>query len=68
VNLHDLGNVGEFVGGVGFVVSIVYLALQIRQNTLAVRMTAHHDVFESYRESNASEERRLELLTARMAT
>jgi hypothetical protein len=65
VDLHDLGNVGEFVGGVGFVVSIVYLALQIRQNTLAVRMTAHHHVFESYREILApikTNERLAELL------
>ena len=33
MNLQDLGNLGEFVGAVAVVVSLVYLALQIRQNT-----------------------------------
>ena len=29
----DLGNIGEFVGSMGVVISLVYLAVQIRQNT-----------------------------------
>ena len=33
MTLEDLGNLGEFVGAIGVVVSLVYLALQIRQNT-----------------------------------
>jgi hypothetical protein len=33
VSLADLGNIGEFVGAIGVVVSLAYLALQIRQNT-----------------------------------
>ena len=33
MTLQDLGNVGEFIGAVGVFVSLVYLALQIRQNT-----------------------------------
>ncbi len=33
MSLEDLGNIGEFVGAVAVVVSLVYLALQIRQNT-----------------------------------
>ena len=32
-----LGNLGDFVGGVGVVVTLVYLAFQIRQNTRASR-------------------------------
>ena len=33
VTLSDLGNLGEFVGALGVVLSLVYLAIQIRQNT-----------------------------------
>jgi hypothetical protein len=33
VTLQDLGNLGELVGGAAVVVSLVYLAIQIRHNT-----------------------------------
>ena len=33
MTLEDLGNLGEFIGAIGVVVTLVYLALQIRQNT-----------------------------------
>ena len=33
MTLQDLGNIGEFIGAIGVVASLVYLALQIRQNT-----------------------------------
>jgi hypothetical protein len=33
VTLQDLGNIGEFVGAIGVVASLLYLALQIRQNS-----------------------------------
>jgi hypothetical protein len=33
MNLADLGNIGEFVGAIGVVITLVYLAYQIRQNT-----------------------------------
>ena len=35
--LQDLGSLGEFVGAIGVVVSLVYLAQQMRQNTTSVR-------------------------------
>ncbi|MBX3705415.1 MAG: hypothetical protein KF911_02190 [Pseudomonadales bacterium] len=41
MNLEALGNLGEFVGGLVVVVSLVYLARQIRQNTRAQRMQAY---------------------------
>jgi hypothetical protein len=34
-----VGNLGDFIGGVGVVVTLVYLAFQIRQNTRASRAT-----------------------------
>ncbi len=36
ISLQDLGSLGEFVGGIAVVVSLVYVALQIRQNTRQV--------------------------------
>ena len=36
MNLQDLGNLGEFVGAIAVVVTLVYLALQIRHNTRAL--------------------------------
>ncbi len=35
-----LGNVGEFIGAIAVVVTLIYLAAQIRQNTNALRMNA----------------------------
>ena len=37
MNLNDLANIGDFLGGIGVVVSLLYLAIQIRQNTSAQR-------------------------------
>ena len=33
MSLEDLGNIWEFVAAVGVIVSLIYLAVQIRQNT-----------------------------------
>ena len=44
MTLSELGNIGEFVGAVAVVVSLVYLAIQIRQNTQTVRATAYHNI------------------------
>lgn len=33
MSLADLGNIGEFFGAIGVVVTLIYLAYQIRQNT-----------------------------------
>ncbi len=32
-----LGNVGEFVGAIAVVITLVYLAVQVRQNSLQLR-------------------------------
>jgi hypothetical protein len=44
MSLEDLGNIGEFVAAVAVVVSLIYLAVQIRQNTRSVRMASHHSI------------------------
>jgi hypothetical protein len=40
VTLDALGNIGDLIGGVAVLVTLVYLALQIRQNTNSVRGAA----------------------------
>ena len=53
MSLEDLGNIGEFVAAVAVVISLVYLAVQIRQNTtqmsqntLAVANASYHQALE----------------------
>jgi len=43
VNLEDLGNIGELVGAVGVIATLAYLAVQIRQNTKALKATSHQE-------------------------
>ena len=47
MSLQDLGSIGEFFGGLAVLVSLVYLALQIRQNTTSVRAATSASVSES---------------------
>jgi len=44
MTLEDLGNIGEFIAAIGVIISLVYLATQIRQNTRAVRSSASHAI------------------------
>jgi hypothetical protein len=37
MNLNDLANIGQVIGAIAVVISLIYVALQIRQNTSAVR-------------------------------
>jgi len=39
MSLEDLGNIGEFVAAVAVVVSLIYLAAQIRQNTQQIKQS-----------------------------
>jgi hypothetical protein len=43
LTFEDLGNLGDFVGGLGVVVTLIYLATQIRHNTESVRGAAELD-------------------------
>jgi hypothetical protein len=42
-----LGSLGEFISGLAVVVTLIYLALQIRYNSRAVRSSMHQDMVES---------------------
>jgi hypothetical protein len=37
MSLEDLGNIGELIAAIGVIISLICLALQIRQNTHAAR-------------------------------
>jgi uncharacterized protein with HEPN domain len=42
MNLNDLANLGQIIGAIAVVVSLFYVANQIRQNTNAVRSATAH--------------------------
>ena len=50
MTLSDLGNLGDFLGGVGVIVTLVYLAIQIRRNTYAVRSASLDSAYAAHME------------------
>lgn len=38
--LDALGNLGAFIGGIAVVITLIYLAIQVRQNTRAIRVAS----------------------------
>ncbi len=42
MTLQDLGAIGDLIGGVGVVVSLVYVGYQIRQNSLQIEHNSRH--------------------------
>jgi hypothetical protein len=52
VTIEALGNIGDFVGGVGVIVTLLYLASQIRQNTRALDVTSRQDVADRLSRNN----------------
>ncbi len=66
MNLNDLANIGQVIGALAVVVSLIYVAAQIRQNTNAVRAaTAQslHEHFASWYHLIASDASLAELAT-----
>ena len=47
MNWDAIGSVGDAIGGVGVVLTLLYLAHQTRQNTRAVRAASFHQVADS---------------------
>jgi len=37
MTISELGSIGEFVGAIGVVITLIYLAFQIRQNTTQLK-------------------------------
>jgi len=47
VTFQELGGLGEFIGGIGVIVSLVYLARQIRDSSRIERLNARYTVSQS---------------------
>jgi hypothetical protein len=50
MTLSDLGDLGDFLGGIGVIVTLIYLAIQIRRNTFAVRSTSLDSAYAAHME------------------
>src|SRR5947208_3703257 len=48
MNLNDLANIGQVIGAIAVVISLFYVASQIRQNTNAVRSATAQSVHEHF--------------------
>jgi hypothetical protein len=49
LDLQALGNLGEAIAAIGVIISLVYLAVQVRQNTRSIRAATYQGVLESSR-------------------
>lgn len=54
VTFEAFGNVGDFIGGIGVVITLAYLALQIRQNSNSVKAASAQAVLGALTQSIAS--------------
>ncbi len=52
MNWEALGAVGEIVGAVAVIITIGYLAVQIRQNTISVRSASNQQILQGIAELN----------------
>jgi len=52
VSLQDWGAVGELVGGVAVIVTLIYLALQIRQYALGMNSATFHSSMQGFNQIN----------------
>jgi hypothetical protein len=50
--LNALGNFGDFIGGIAIIVTLIYLATQIRQNTTSVRAASRLEIASGWRAHN----------------
>jgi hypothetical protein len=50
MTLSDLGDLGDFLGGIGVFATLVYLAIQVRRNTMAVRSTSLDSAYAAHME------------------
>ena len=48
MTLQDLGSIGEFVAAIATLATLVYLALQIRQNTREAQAASRNSVSQSF--------------------
>jgi hypothetical protein len=48
--LSSLGDLGDFIGGIGVIVTLIYLAIQIRRNTVAVHSASLDSAYAAHME------------------
>ena len=53
MNWDAIGALGEIIGALAVVISVIYLSLQIKQNTAATRSLAHQEHFNAAQEFNS---------------
>ncbi len=54
MNLESLGNIGEFIGGLAVIVTLTYLAFQVRQGTKTLRANSAHELTENILRASAT--------------
>ena len=42
MTIQDIGSIGELIAAIATVGTLIYLAVQIRQNTKSIRASTHH--------------------------
>ena len=52
MNLQDLASIGEFVGGLAVLVTLLYLALELRENTKTLKANSTTDSYLGWSEFN----------------
>ena len=50
--IETLGNLGDFIGGIAVVVTLIYLAVQVRQSTRATRVASMVDIMGTSQNAN----------------
>ena len=48
MTIEQLGSIGEFVAAIAVIVSLVYLAIQVKQHTSELAFQSFRDVFNGY--------------------
>ena len=61
--LEQLGDLGEFVGAIGVIISLLYLATQVRQNTRSIKGSAYQTMYSSSIEMSALVSRDIDTAT-----
>jgi hypothetical protein len=56
VNLEQLGNLGELIGGLAVIASLLFVGFQVRQNTHALKLAQYRGIHDGIRESLRSAE------------
>ena len=48
MTIQELGSLGEFIAAIATLATLVYLAVQIRQNTKSVRASTYHEAISDF--------------------